>query len=67
VDRASLLHLLRNDLGALVQTVLEKYYRGQIPYGMDAAAFRMHALYLIKDAAEHLLAEDEFWKNNPLG
>ena len=64
MQNEDVIRLLKNDLSALVQTILEKYYRGRFPYGMDAARFRSFALALIKKAVDERISDEEFLREN---
>ena len=64
MQREDVVRALKNDLNVLVQTILEKYYRGRFPYGMDAASFRSFALGLIKRAVDERISDEEFLEKN---
>jgi len=64
MQREDVVRALKNDLNELVQTLLEKYYRGRFPYGMDAAQFRSFALGLVKEAVDGRICDEEFLKKN---
>lgn len=64
MERADIVRALKNDLNELVQTIVEKYYRGRFPYGMNAAQFQSFALDLIKRAVDGRISDEEFLKKN---
>lgn len=59
-----IVRLLKNDLDALMRTIPGKYYRDQLPFGMNAAQFRLFALDLIRQAVDSKIRDEEFLKKN---